>query len=318
MGVSLFNAEASSRGKPHDRTASKRAVRIGLGISAVFFLIEAIGGWLTNSLALLADAGHLLTDVGALSLVLLAFWFAARPVSPARTYGNYRAEVLAALANGLALWLVAAYILFEAYRRLLAPPQVTSGPMTLIALAGFLANLVAALILYSSARDNLNVRGAFLHVATDAIQSVGVIAAGLLMLFFGWYVADPIASGIIALVIAFSGGRIVFQATHVLLEGTPSGVDGIALQKALIQVPGVQTVHDVHTWSITSGYNAMSAHVTLKDEVSHEEEQGVLSRLREVASQQYGIGPVTIQLECASTACDEDHQPAFHRPAGSS
>jgi len=314
----LFKAKISSRGKTHDRTASKRAVRISLGISAVFFLIEAVGGWLTNSLALLADAGHLLTDVGALSLVLLAFWFAARPVSPARTYGNYRAKVLAALANGLALWLVAAYILFEAYRRLLAPPQVTSGPMILIALAGFLANLVAALILYSSARDNLNVRGAFLHVTTDAIQSVGVIAAGLLMLFFGWYVADPIASGIIALVIAFSGGRIVFQATHVLLEGTPSGVDGIALRKALIQVPGVQTVHDVHTWSITSGYNAMSAHVTLKDEVSHEEEQGVLSRLREVASQQYGIGHVTIQLECGSMACDECHQPTSQRPAGSS
>ncbi|MDO8567421.1 MAG: cation diffusion facilitator family transporter [Dehalococcoidales bacterium] len=294
---------------------------ISLGISAVFFLIEAIGGWLTNSLALLADAGHLLTDVGALSLVLLAFWFAARPISPARTYGNYRAEVLAALANGLALWLVAAYILFEAYRRLLSPPQVASGPMILIALAGFLANLVAALILFRSARNNLNVRGAFLHVTTDAIQSVGVIIAGLLMLFFGWYVADPIASGIIALVIAFAGGRIVLQATHVLLEETPSGVDGIALRKALIQVPGVQTVHDVHTWSITSGYNAMSAHVTLKDAVSHEEEQGVLSSLREVASQQYGIGHVTIQLEGGSMACDEDHedhQPASQRPTGNS
>lgn len=292
-----------------DRTASKRAVRISLGISLAFFLIEALGGWLTNSLALLADAGHLLTDVGALSLVLLAFWFAARPVSPARTYGNYRAEVLAALANGLALWLVAAYILFEAYRRLLAPPQVISGPMTLIALAGFLANLVSALILHSSARDNLNVRGAFLHVTTDAVQSTGVVVAGLLMLFFGWYVADPIASGIIALVIAFSGGRIIFQATHVLLEGTPSGVDSIALQKALIQVPGVQTVHDIHTWSITSGYNAMSAHVVLKDDVTPQESQAILARLRNMAMTQYGIGHVTIQMEGGSLECEEDHAP---------
>ncbi|MDO8750971.1 MAG: cation diffusion facilitator family transporter [Dehalococcoidia bacterium] len=309
----MFKAKVSSARKPYDRTAAKRAVRISLGISAVFFLIEAIGGWLTNSLALLADAGHVLTDVGALGMTLLAFWFAARPVSPARTYGYFRAEVLAALANGLSVWLVAAFILLQAYRRLMDPPEVLSGPMVVIAFLGLLANLAAALVLYGSSKESLNVRAAFVNVATDAVQSVGVIIAGFLMLFFGWYITDPVVSVIIAVLITYSGGRIVLQATHVLLEGTPAGIDVVGLQDALRQAPGVRAVHDLHTWSITSGYNAMSAHVTLKDEVSHEEEQGVLSHLREVATTQYGIGHVTIQLESGSMAGEEDHEPATGR-----
>ena len=219
--------------KLYDRTGSKRAVRISLAIIGTFFVIEALGGWLTNSLALQADAGHLLTDVGALGMALVAFSFAARPISAARTYGYYRAEILAALANGLTLWLVAAYILFQAYRRLLEPPEVLSGPMLLIAFAGFLAQVAAALVLRGSSKESLNTRGAFVHVATDAVQSTGIIIAGFLMLLFGWYVADPIISVIIALLIAYTGGRIVFQSTHVLLEGTPSSIDVVALQGAM-------------------------------------------------------------------------------------
>ena len=315
--ASVFRAEASSGGNPHDRTASKRAMRIALGISATFFFIEAIGGWLTNSLALLADAGHLLTDVGALSMALLAFWLAARPISPARTYGYYRAEILAALANGLTLWLVAAYILFEAYRRFADPPEILSGPMLTVAFSGLVANMAAAWVLHGSSKDSLNVRGAFVHVATDAVQSIGVIITGFLMLLFSWYVADPIVSVIIAVLILYTGGRIVLQATHVLLEGSPSSVDVVALREAFLRDPGVQEVHDVHTWSITSGYNAMSAHVTLKDEVTHVEEPQVLARLRELASHQYGIGHVTIQMEGGSAECEEDHEPAAGRAKGS-
>ena len=238
----------TSAQKPGDRTASKRAVRISLGIIGVFFLIEAVGGWLTNSLALLADAGHLLTDMGALGMALLAFWFAARPITPERTYGYYRAEILAALANGLTLWLVSAYILVQAYLRLAEPPEVSSGPMLVIAFAGLLAQVGATLVLRRAARENLNVRGAFVHVATDVLQSVGVIIAGLLMLFFGWYIADPIISVIVALAIIYTGGRIVLQSTHALLEGTPSHMDA----EALLQADLVRSVHDLHTWSITS------------------------------------------------------------------
>jgi len=268
MGHSPFsemNTSPTPGRKLYDRTVSKRAVRISLGIIGPFFLIEAIGGWLTNSLALLADAGHLLTDVGALALALMAFWFAARPTSPTHTYGYYRAEILAALANGLTLWLVAAYILWQAYQRLLEPPEVLSGPMLLIAFVGFFAQLAAAVVLHGSAEESLNIRAAFVHVATDAAQSIGVIIAGVLMLFLGWYIADPIISVIIALGITYTGGRIVFQAIHVLLEGTPSHVDVVALQAAMRQAQGVESVHDVHTWSITSGYHAMSAHVVLED-----------------------------------------------------
>jgi len=289
---------------------SKRAVRISLGIIGTFFLVEAIGGWLTNSLALLADAGHLLTDVGALALALMAFWFAARPISPTRTYGYYRVEILAALANGLTLWLVAGYILWQAYQRLLEPPEVSSGPMLLIAFIGFLAQLAAAAVLHGSADESLNTRAAFMHVATDAVQSTGVIIAGALMLRFGWYIADPIISIIIALLIAYTGGRIVFQAIHVLLEGTPSHVDVVALQAALRQAQGVESVHDLHTWSITSGYYAMSAHVVLREDVTPEEGQQVLARLRDVASHRYGIDHVTTQLGGSSLECDENHSPA--------
>lgn len=295
--------------KPYDRIVSKRTVRISLAIVGTFFLVEAIGGLLTNSLALLADAGHLLTDVGALGLALLAFWFAARPISPSRTYGYYRVEVLAALANGLTLWLVAAYILWQAYLRLLDPPEVLSGPMLIIAFVGFLAQLAAAAILHGSADESINTRAAFVHVATDAVQSIGIIIAGILMLGFGWYIADPIVSIVIALLIAYTGGRIVFQAIHILLEGTPPDIDVVALQAALRQAKGVDSVHDLHAWCITSGYCAMSAHVVLEDGLTPEEGQRVLTQLREMATHQYGIGHVTIQLEGGSLTCDESHAP---------
>ena len=299
---------------PSDRTVSKRAVRISLGIIGAVFLIEAVGGWLTNSLALLADAGHLLTDIAALGMVLLAFWFAARPTTPERTYGYYRAEILAALANGLALWLVSAYILVQAYRRLAEPPEISSGPMLVIAFAGLLAQVGTTLVLRRAAQENLNVRGAFVHVATDVLQSIGVIIAGLRMLFFGWYIADPIISAVIALAIIYTGGRIVLQSTHVLLEGTPSHVDTVALEEALLQADLVRSVHDLHTWSITSGYNAMSAHVVLEDEVAPEEGQRLLERLRDTVINRYGIGHVTIQLEGGFLECAEDQA---HTPQSS-
>ena len=293
--------------RPHHRAASKRAVRISLGIVGTLFLAEVVGGWLTNSLALLADAGHLLTDLGALALVLMAFWFAARPASPTRTYGYHRIEILAALANGLTLWAIAAYILFQAYRRLAEPPEVLSGPMIIIALVGLLGQIAAAMILRASAKDSLNVHAAFLHVATDAVQSIGIIVAGLLMLRFGWYIADPIISAIIALLIIYTGGRIVLQATHVLLEASPSDLDVVALQESLWRVQGVQSVHDLHVWTITSGYHAMSAHVVLTDSVTPQQGQRVLAQLRDVATHEYGIGHVTIQIDGGSLKCQEDH-----------
>ncbi len=288
------------------RAASKRAIYVGLGISTTFLVVEAVGGWLTNSLALLSDAGHLLTDVGALGLALLAFRFAARPASLSRTYGHYRAEILAASANGLTLWLVAAYILYEAYRRFLNPPEVHSGPMLAVAVAGFFANVVVAVVLRRASRESLNVRSAFMHVATDAVQSIGVIIAGLLMLYFGWYIADPIISVVIALLIAYTGTRVILQAVSILMEGVPSAVDVGALRDAICEAPGVDSVHDLHLWSITSGYYPMSVHVTLKSNAGAEERRGLLERLQGMITRDYGISHVTIQVEDGAMECNQE------------
>ncbi|MBI2873087.1 MAG: cation transporter [Chloroflexi bacterium] len=300
----------ADRGGGPDRRASRRAMLVALGISGVFFVVEGVAGYLTNSLALLADAGHVLTDLGALLLALMAFWAAARPPSDARTYGYHRLEVLAALANGLAVWGVAAYIGLEGYRRLLAPPQVMAVPMLAVAIAGLAGNVAAALVLRPSAQCSLNARGAFVHVTTDAVQSVGVVLAGALMVAFGWYLADPIISLLTAILIAYSGSRVAYAAVHILLEGTPSHVNPSALMRRMEAVPQVQMVHDLHTWTITSGYHAMSAHVVVGSEATHDDEQLVLARLRDVAAREFGITHATIQLEHPGLLCQEAHAPA--------
>ena len=279
------------------RGSSKRALRIVLGIVLTFFVVEAVGGYLTSSLALLADAGHLLSDVGALLLALFAFWIAERPANSQRTYGNLRVEVVAALASGVMLLAVAIFIGYEAFRRFSEPPEVLSLPMMLIAAAGLIGDTIGAFILQRSSHGNLNVRAAFIHVATDAVQSLGVVIAGALMLTRQWYLADPIISMVIAVLITWSGFRIARSSIHVLMEGTPPNVDADALRRDMESVEGVKDVHDLHIWTITSGFNALSAHVSVEEGLPQEEAQTVLSTLHSIASGRYGIEHVTVQLE---------------------
>lgn len=291
----------------HDfRASSRKTLLIALTIIGTFFVIEAVGGFLTNSLALLADAGHLLTDVGAIALALLAIWFASRPFSNGRTYGYYRVEIFAALINGLTLWAIAGYIAFEAYQRFQDPPEVNSLPMLLVATGGFLAQTVTAFVLNRGTGESLNVRGAYLHVMTDAVQSVGVVISGILMLAFGWFIADPIISVLIALLIAWSGGRVAWEAVQVLMEHSPKRVNVDALCRRLEGLEGVAGVHDIHAWSITTGYEVLSAHVTVDITLVDDREQ-LLQHLREIASREFGIAHVTIQLEDSQEVCEEAH-----------
>lgn len=279
------------------REARGRRLRLVLVLTAAYMLAEAVGGWYTGSLALIADAGHMLADVAALALALLAAWFGARPATPRKTFGYYRLEILAAFGNGVALAAVSLFVIWEAYERWLAPPVVErSGVMTLVASGGLLVNLVCAWLLHADHEDDLNVRGAWLHIIGDALGSVGAITAGALMTFYGWYAADPLFSALIGLLIIWSSWNLIREATNVLLEGTPSHINLAAVEEAILHTPGVEDVHDLHVWTITSGRDALSAHVTHAHEVAPPE---LLKSLRARLHTQFGVDHLTIQMETA-------------------
>jgi cobalt-zinc-cadmium efflux system protein len=265
-----------------------------LGVTAAFLVVEVLGAVWTGSLALLADAGHMLTDVAGLALALFATWIAGRPPTPAKSYGYYRAEILAALVNALVLLAVAGAILVEAYRRLRAPPDVLGGPMLAIAVVGLAANLGCAWLLHADAGRSLNVRGAYLHVLGDALSSVGVVVAAAVVVATGWTVADPLASGAIALIIVPRTWGLLRQAVNVLLEGTPTHLDVGEIEAAIRRAPGVRRVHDLHVWTLTSGREAMSAHVVVEDVGASDR---LLRELHAVLHARFGIDHTTIQLE---------------------
>lgn len=299
-------AASNHHGHSHSREASRRSLAIALGLTASYMVVELVGGIMANSLSLLADAGHMVTDAGAMGLALLAMWIAGRPASIERTFGWQRIEVLAALANALGLWLIAGAIFFEAYRRFLDPPSVNGSLMLVVGGIGLLVNLAAAAVLHRSAKESLNVEGAFLHVISDVLGSIAVIGAGLLILTTGWVLGDPIFGGIIGLLILISSARLLWKVIHVLMEGTPTHLDLHGLCQRLEQLDGITGVHDIHAWSITTGYDALSAHVTA-DMASLSSPGQVLERLRNIASQEFGISHVTIQLEDSEEGCVEDH-----------
>jgi cobalt-zinc-cadmium efflux system protein len=238
----------------------------------------------------------MLTDAGALGLSLLAARFVARPATPGKSYGYYRMEVLAAFLNGVTLVFISLYIFYEAFHRLQEPPEVKSLPMLLIALLGLVVNLLGAWLL-SRAEGGLNVRGAFLHVVGDALGSLGAVLAGVLMLAFGWWLADPLVSVGIGLLIIYGGGRFLRETVNVLMEGTPAHIDLVAMGRRLTEIPGVASVHDLHAWSVTSDFEAMSGHVVVAEEVEPRKRQELLARLCSLVSQEFGIDHVTIQLE---------------------
>jgi len=284
-------------GHDHRETAAGRSRGVLLGslvITGGFLLIEAAGAVWTGSLALAADAGHMLTDVGGLALALFATWIAARPPTPAKTYGYYRVEILAATVNALLLLAVAGLILFEASRRLRAPREVLGGPMLAIALAGLAANLAAAWLLRGDARESLNVRAAYLEVLGDALSSLGVVVAAFVVMLTGITLVDPLVSALIALFIVPRTWRLLRQAVNVLLEGTPAHLDLGEIEDAMIRIPGVRRVHDLHVWTLTSGREAMSAHAVI-DDVRQSER--LLETLHAVLHARFGIDHTTIQLD---------------------
>lgn len=275
----------------------RRALLVTFGLTFTFFIVEVAGGLLTNSLALLADAAHMLTDVGGLGLALFATWISQRPATPAKTYGYYRVEILAALANTLVLFLLSFYILYEAYRRFLEPPEVQSLPMLAVAVVGLIVNLFGIYNLRRGSKESLNVQGAFLEVVSDTLGSVGVILASLIMFFTGWYYADPIFSALIGLFILPRTWGLMKQAVNILLEGTPAHINLRAVQEAIRVTPGVSDVHDLHVWTITSGMVALSTHVVLADGMSLKEGQKVLELLESQLKDRFGIDHTTIQIE---------------------
>jgi cobalt-zinc-cadmium efflux system protein len=291
----------------HGAAANERRLALALVLAAVYMIAEFVGGLLTNSLALLADAGHMLSDVAALGLSLFALRIARRPASPRFTYGYYRTEILAALANGAALVAIAIALLFEAYERFGAPEPVQGGPMLAIATGGLVVNLIALAILSGGREASLNVRGAWLHVLSDALGSLGAITAGALIWAFGWMWADPVASVVIALLVIRSAWTLLGEAVAVLMEGAPPHIDVDAVRDSIIELPDVSAVHDLHVWTITSGVVSLSCHVV----APAAEPAKVLREIRELLHQRFGIDHLTIQVEPddfeeRTTSCDED------------
>ena len=299
------HAHPSGHGHDH-RSASRRSLSISLVLITVYMVVEVVGGLVSGSLALLADAGHMLTDGAAIGLALLAIWVSGRPASIEQTFGFHRTEILAAMLNALGLWLIAALIFFEASRRFGDSPDIDGGLMLGVGAVGLLVNLAAVWVLHRSSTESLNVEGAFLHVVADLLGSVAVVAAGVLVLFFGWDVADPIFGILIGVLILASSFRLLWKVVHVLMEGTPSHLNLHQLCQRLEELEGVTGVHDIHAWSITTGYDALSAHVTA-DASSMNDPSPMLQRLRDIASSEFGIGHVTIQLEDSMDGCEEDH-----------
>jgi cobalt-zinc-cadmium efflux system protein len=267
---------------------------MALGLTFAYMIAEAVGGWYTNSLALIADAGHMLTDVGALCLTLGAFWFARRPATSRKTYGYYRLEILAAFVNGIALVLLSLWVIYEAVNRWHEPPDVRGLNMTLIASGGLLVNIAAAYLLHSDRNADLNMHGAWLHVMGDLLGSVAAIAAGVLIIAFGWLWADPAVSVLISVIIIYGAWRLIVDSVNILLEGTPVHIDLTAVESAIMGTEGVGGVHDLHVWTISSGIEALSAHICHEDKIAHSE---LLASVRSTLHDRFGIDHLTIQME---------------------
>jgi len=259
---------------------------------------EAIGGWFANSLALLADAGHMLTDVAAMALTLAAIWFGSRPATPKKTFGYYRLEILAAFVNGIALVLISLWVIFEAYERWNAPPEIRGFELTAIAVGGLIINLISAYLLHGEHEHDLNMRGAWLHVIGDALGSVTAILAGALILAFGWVWADAVSSVLISLIIIIGAWNLIKESVNVLLEGTPAHINLKAVEETIRATANVEDVHDLHVWTITSGMEALSVHIIHREEISQKE---LLQTVRARLHDEFGIDHLTIQMETLET-----------------
>ncbi|OAH52906.1 MULTISPECIES: cation diffusion facilitator family transporter [Bacillaceae] len=291
----------------HHGSSNKSALKWAFFLISTYMIVEVIGGIMTNSLALLSDAGHMLSDAAALGLSYVALTFGQRAASSKKTYGYKRFEILAAFINGITLMAISVYIFFEAYQRLINPPEVISGGMLIISILGLVVNIVAAFILMRGDKDeNLNVRSAFLHVIGDMLGSVGAIIAALFIMFLGWNLADPIASIIVAILIIISGYRVTRDSFHILMEGAPLNMDIQEVKNKLLSLDEVKEVHDLHVWSITSDFPALSCHLVINQD---EDYQMVLSKAKKLLLDEFHLHHVTIQIdkEGGEDCSSEDH-----------
>ncbi len=279
----------------HYHSAAETHLGIALLITAAYMIAEVVGGLAFNSLALLADAGHMLSDTMALGLSWVAMRIGKRSPTEKHTFGFKRTEILVALFNGLALWAIAGIIVYEAVQRFLTPSPVAGGGMLAVAVVGLVVNLVMAALLFRDRKTNLNIRGAFLHVVSDALGSVGAIVAAIIILGTGFYLADPVVSVLICLLILYSSWGLVKESVHILMEGVPPDVELPAIEEALVGHAGVCCVYDLHVWSISSNQTALSAHVVLSEPQSDQDE--ILAGLNDILAEKFRITHTTIQLE---------------------
>ncbi|HXX59136.1 MAG TPA: cation diffusion facilitator family transporter [Dehalococcoidales bacterium] len=289
----------------HQEFESNRGLIIALSLTATFMVVELVGGILSNSMSLIGDAGHMLVDVLSLGISLFALNLAKRPATTSRTFGFHRAEILAALANGTILILVSVFVFYESVRRLQSPPEVKSTLMIIIAVIGLAANLASILLLRRERHANLNIRGAFLHIAGDAISSIGVIVAGIVVSVTGFRAADPIMAIIIGVIILVGAVQLVGESTQILLEAVPKSMNMDKVIASIKGVKGVQDIHDFHLWTITSGIYALSAHIMLEDQqLSNARE--IINSINDELKAKYGITHTTLQTECEK--CDSCSQ----------
>ena len=314
-------------GHGHDHThgANKKVLLISLFFITTYMIVEVIGGYLTNSLALLADAGHMLSDAISLAIALIAFKLGEKVASKSKTFGYKRFEILAAVLNGVTLIIIALFIFYEVIERFANPPEVATTGMLIISIIGLAINILVAWIMMRGAdvEGNLNMRGAYLHVLSDMLGSVGAIVAALLIMFFGWGWADPLASVIVAFLVLRSGYYVTKAAIHVLMEGTPQNVNVNDVIQTIEKVKGIQSIHDLHIWTITSGLNALSCHVVVDAELTIAESERMLRKI-EHDLEHKGIMHITIQLETAahkhdnSILCKIKNEPTHHHHHGHS
>ncbi|QBG54924.1 cation transporter [Bacillus amyloliquefaciens] len=288
-------------GHNHTDGSNKKVLLISFIMITGYMIIEAIGGFLTNSLALLSDAGHMLSDSISLMIALIAFKLAEKKASHNKTFGYKRFEILAAVINGVALILISLYIIYEAIKRFSHPPEVATTGMLIISIIGLAVNILVAWIMLNGGdtKNNLNIKGAYLHVVSDMLGSIGAILAAILIIFFGWGWADPLASVIVAVLVLRSGYNVTKDAIHVLMEGTPENIDVTDIIHTIEETEGIQNIHDLHIWSITSGLNALSCHAVVDDQLTISESERILRKI-EHELEHKGITHVTIQMETAA------------------
>lgn len=287
----------------HAAHAPIKSLRIALALTALLLLVEVVGGLMSNSIALLADAGHMFTDVAALGLSLFVAWFSRQPATPQKSFGYLRWEILAAFLNGAALLLISAAIVVESVLRLRNPEPVAGGLMLAVAIAGLAVNVISARILHPTSQSNMNVRGAYLHVLGDLLASVGTVVAAILIRYTGWLLADPIASFLTTALIMRGAWGLVRESVDILLEAVPKHIDIEAVRTQLEAIPGIEAVHDLHVWSVTPRMVAMSAHAICRNADS---QQHVLEHIHD-AMTLFGIGHITVQLEQSEMSAREAH-----------